>query len=128
MRRQRHPDVRTPLLLLGLVLAGCAASPSPDAAGRNVDGAMEPWKGRRVAEAVGMWGMPDSIVREGMLGVLTWKADNAPGRKPLPPAPGATQWAVLCTRVLSVDASETIVSGRVYGSGCSVDPEDYMPR
>lgn len=114
-----------PLFLICL-LAGCASN-APQSSSQGVKSAMDAWKGRRVAQAVGLWGMPDSITREGMLGVLVWKADNAADTPPPPALPQGMAWAVLCTRVLSVDPSETIVQARAYGNGCSTDPADYAP-
>lgn len=89
---------------------------------------MEAWKGRPVTEAVAKWGMPDSVNREGMHGVLVWKADDTSGTESLPALPPGMAWADLCQRVLMVDPSETIVQARASGSGCSSDPWDYAPR
>ena len=119
--------MKTTLLLLVCFLAACASN-APQSSSQSVNSAMDAWKGRRVTEAVGMWGMPDSITREGTLGVLTWKADNAAGKQPAPALPPGMVWAVLCARVLTVDPSETIVQARAYGSECSSDPADYAPR
>jgi len=109
------------------VLAACASN-APQSASKGVNLAMDAWKGHKIAEAIGMWGMPDSITREGVLGVLAWKADNAAGKPPPPALPNGMAWAVRCARVLSVDPSETIVQARAYGSECSDDPADYAPR
>lgn len=115
-------------LLMCVCLLSACASNAPQSASKNVSLAMDAWKGRKVAEAVGMWGMPDSIGREGTLGVLVWKADNAAGKPPPTALPGGMAWAVRCARVLSVDPSETIVQARAYGNECSDDPADYAPR
>lgn len=107
-----------------LMMAACASTPPGDAA---VNTALAAWKGRWVAEAVASWGMPDSVNRDGMLGVLVWKADGAAARNAVPSG-GGQAWPALCTRVLSVDAAEIIQHARWYGSDCSTDPADYAPR
>ena len=107
-------------------LSACSSNP-PQAASPGVAATLNTWKGRRVTDAVSLWGMPDSIGREGTVGVLVWKADNAAGKPSFPPLPGSMEWVILCTRVLTVDPSETIVAARAYGSDCSMNPEDYAP-
>ena len=115
------------LSLLGIgLLAACSANPTQPS-GPGVNAMMESWKGRRVSEAVGLWGMPDSISREGTVGVLVWKADNAPGKPPFAPVPSGMQWVILCGRVLKVDPSETIVDAKAQSGDCSASPEDYAP-
>lgn len=118
-----------PLLLLCqlLLLAACATNAEQPSGSSNVNSAMEAWKGKRVTQAIGKWGMPDSINREGTVGVLVWKADETAGTE-LPALPEGMAWADLCKRVLTVDPSETIVEARAYGNGCSTDPIDYAPR
>ncbi|TDU28503.1 hypothetical protein DFR24_2875 [Panacagrimonas perspica] len=119
---------RGALALWICLLAACASNAPQSTSSKNVSLAMDAWKGHKVAEAIGMWGMPDSITREGTLGVLVWKADNAAGKPPPTALPAGMAWAVRCARVLSVDPSETIVQARAYGSECSDDPADYAPR
>jgi hypothetical protein len=114
------------LLMCACLLTACASNAPQSTKGVNL--AMDAWKGRKVAEAVGMWGMPDSVAREGTLGVLVWKADNAAGKPPPMALPSGMAWAVRCARVLSADPSETIVQARAYGNECSDDPADYAPR
>jgi hypothetical protein len=109
---------------LAALLVGCAQQPATHA---GMNAAMAAWKGRWVAEAVGMWGMPDSIRREGTEGVLVWRGEEHPDA-PAPPQPGSEPWPLLCTRVLTVDAAEIIRSARWQGQGCSTDPADYAPR
>ena len=123
------PITRSTLLSLGVArgIAACSAQPTQPPGAPSVNRAMEAWKGRKVAEAVGLWGMPDSIAREGTLGKLAWTADNAPGKPAFPPLPGNMEWAIRCARVLMVDPSETIVEARVYGGDCSTNAEDYAP-
>lgn len=113
------------MLMAGL-LVGCASSPQQGAS-PGINAVMERWKGRRVTDAVSVWGMPDSIGREGTVGVLVWKADNAPGKPPFSPLPNNMEWAILCARMLTVDPSETIVQARAATGDCSANPEDYAP-
>lgn len=130
-----------------LLLAGCATSPPPPTAGSrdargDMNAALASWKGRAAYDAVAMWGMPDSITREGTLGMLRWKADaSAIGSKPWgqpfsgdgsePQAaaePARRSWAMRCARVLYVDIQEIVQRATWYGGdGCSTNPADYMP-
>ncbi len=125
--------------ILFLVTA-CASSPPAIPSSASSKGSMSivmaSWKGRMAREAVAMWGMPDFIGREGTLGMLQWKADNAAGTStgsaswtpPLfEPPEGSQPWPTRCNRVLMVDASETIQNARWFGSNCSTDPADYAP-
>jgi hypothetical protein len=107
----------------------------------DMSAAMSSWKGRRVYEAVAMWGMPDSITREGALGMLRWRADAAaigdkPWGQPFAGADGQPQdpqqrrkdWPMRCARVLSVDVQEVVQYANWSRSeGCSTDPADYLP-
>ena len=86
-----------------------------------------------------MWGMPDSITREGAMGMLRWKADAAViGSKAWgqPFSDDGTQgvdprrkdWPMRCARVLSVDIQEIVQYANWSRSeGCSTDPADYLP-
>ncbi|MCC2658999.1 MAG: hypothetical protein K0Q76_4107 [Panacagrimonas sp.] len=137
------------LLLICVCVSGCAGSgstagtTSASAAGARGDmnAAMSSWKGRRAYEAVAMWGMPDSITREGALGMLRWRADAAaigdkPWGQPFYGADGQPQepqqrrkdWPMRCARVLSVDVQEIVQYANWSRSeGCSTDPTDYLP-
>jgi hypothetical protein len=132
-----------------LLLAACAGtaptSSSGAAAGAprsrpTMNDAMSSWKGRRAYEAVAMWGMPDSITREGTLGMLRWRADAAAiGSKawgqPFSGEGGEDgepqrrkDWPMRCARVLSVDVEEVVQHANWSRSeGCSTDPNDYLP-
>jgi hypothetical protein len=132
-----------------LLLAGCAGtaptSPSGSAASAphsrpTMNDAMSSWKGRRAYEAVAMWGMPDSITREGTLGMLRWRADAAAigSRAWGQPFSGEDSedgqqqrrkdWPMRCARVLSVDVQEVVQYANWSRSeGCSTDPNDYLP-
>ena len=138
---------RTVLVLpMVCVLAGCAGrSPAPapivGASSRgDMSTAMSSWKGRRAYEAVAMWGMPDSITREGTLGMLRWRADAAAiGSKPWGqpfsdddgqdgPSQRRKDRPMRCARVLSVDVQEVVqYASWSRSDGCSTDPADYMP-
>lgn len=120
-RLAAHLLIICPLMLLA---SACASTPPGNTA---VNTAMAAWKGRWAAEAVASWGMPDSVSRDGMLGVLVWNADDAAARAAVPSG-GGQPWPALCTRVLSVDAAEIIRHARWYGTDCSTDPADYAPR
>ena len=129
------------LVLVGILVTACASPAStPASAGSgkaNMNAVMASWKGRMAREAVAMWGMPDSIGREGTLGMLQWKADNkatgtgtgsASWTPPMfEPPEGSQAWPTRCNRVLMVDAAEVIQNARWYGSDCSTDPADYAP-
>jgi hypothetical protein len=96
-----------------------------------MNAAMGTWKGRWAREAVGMWGMPDAMGREGTLMILQWKSDSVRLRgspESAPDASGAEPWPTLCNRVLAVDEQEIIRQARWFGSGCSTNPADYAAR
>lgn len=120
-------------VLLAVLTVGCASSGGGSSASdKGVTSMMARWKGHRATEAVGMWGMPDSIDREGALGVLHWKADPpATTTAWTPPmmerSDGRQPWPTRCHRVLMVDAQEIIQQARWFGSECSTDPADYAP-
>ena len=133
-------------LLLGAI-AGCAGTAPPVAHGPrptnvslgDMNAAMSSWKGRRAYEAVAMWGMPDSITREGAMGLLRWKADAAdtgsrPWGAPFSDAEADTgaarqqSWPTRCARVLAVDVEEIVQRANwARSEGCSTDPADYLP-
>lgn len=129
------------MCLLALVGAGCA-NRTPASAPSNrgdVSSAMSSWKGHRAYEAVAMWGMPDSVTREGALGMLRWKADAAaigakawgqPFSGDQGPAsdPRGQDWPMRCARMLSVDIQEVVqYASWSRSDGCSTDPADYLP-
>ncbi len=123
-------------LVLGTLIAGCASPGGGGSPANNsrMNAVMASWKGHRVTEAVGMWGMPDSIGREGMLGVLQWKSEapsNSTSPSWTPPMmqrpDGSQPWPTRCGRVLMVDPAEIIQQARWFGSDCSMDPADYAP-
>ncbi len=129
-----------PGLLLGILLSACA-SQQPDGGGSktsidDMGAAMASWKGHSAREAVAMWGMPDSMGREGTVGVLRWKAHkhkNASGSADWtppefePPTGNQRPWPMLCSRTIVVDAAEIIQDARWSGSDCSNDAEEYAP-
>lgn len=115
-------------LLPGALVAACASSPygttNRDAA-RNMRAMLENWKGRPAAEAIGLWGTPDSIHREDGLDVLQWTAAN---EKPDAYTEGWTEPdPLLCTRVFRVDAAQVIQEAHWMGIECSHFPGHYAP-
>jgi hypothetical protein len=139
--------LRTAFVLPVLLIAACsgarptATPPAVAVNGRgDMNTVMSSWKGRRAYEAVAMWGMPDSITREGTLGMLRWRADAAAigskawgqpfsGESGEDGQPQRRQdWPVRCARVLSVDAQEVVqFASWSRSEGCSTDPADYLP-
>ncbi|MGH8518700.1 MAG: hypothetical protein ACREUE_14705 [Panacagrimonas sp.] len=146
--------LRVPLLVLAMsvpaLLAGCASpAPAPGGtrtsrdSGEGMNAALASWKGRAAYDAVAMWGMPDSITREGTLGMLRWKADASAGgakqwgqpfsgdgseQQSAAVEPSRRSWAMRCARVLYVDIQEIVQRATWYGSdGCSTNPADYLP-
>lgn len=115
--------------LLSTILAACSSRGG--SSGEGMSAAMASWKGHRVSEAVGMWGMPDSIGREGTLAVLQWKGDYAVlpriewDAKDRDTPSREEAWPTLCYRVLAVDELEIIRQARWFGSECSTDPVNY---
>lgn len=115
-----------PAVVLSALFAGCATIGDD-----GMNAAMAAWKGRPATDAISMWGMPDSMNREGTRMMLTWKADNTMKSWMQPVTADAAgdskrrNWPTRCYRVLAVDETETIKSARVFGSDCSTDPADY---
>lgn len=134
-----RPTRLLPGLLLGILVTACASPPSAGGSNTNtgdMNAVMTSWKGRMAREAVAMWGMPDSMGREGMVGVLRWKAESrskASGSTDWTPPqfekPASVEqpWPTLCGRTLIVDAAEIIRDARWSGGDCSKDPADYAP-
>jgi hypothetical protein len=125
IRRLAHLLAR---LLPCALLASCASSPygttNRDAA-RHMRAMLENWKGRPVAEAIGLWGTPDAIRREGDLEVLQWTAAN---EKPDAYTEGWTEpYPLLCTREFRVDAAQVIRAAHWLGIECSHFPGHYAP-
>lgn len=141
LRRAKQTAALAVAAALALGCAGPGAAPGAGpGASRDMNAAMARWKGRRAYEAVAMWGMPDAVTREGMLGRLRWNADpKATGARPWGQpfaapaggedvAPRRQEWATRCARTLAVDAQEIVQFATWSRSeGCSTDPTDYLP-